>query len=81
MLGPVGPKALTLGVRHHSVRKWKYMMRFEIRYFFLKKKVFNFKPHYILSLSTGLPAQLYSHVTELIIIQVLIYFRYCQATK
>ena len=23
-------------VRHHSVRKWKYVMRFEIRYFFLE---------------------------------------------
>ena len=48
-------------------------MRFEIRYFFLEiglslkgltltleRNVFNFKPHYILSLSTGLRAQLYS---------------------
>ena len=23
-------------VRHHYVRKWKYIMRFEIRYFFLE---------------------------------------------
>ena len=23
-------------MRHHSVRKWKYIMRFEIRYFFLE---------------------------------------------
>ena len=25
-------------MRHHSVRKWKYIMRFEIRYFFLEIK-------------------------------------------
>ena len=35
--GSEGPKGPTLGqyvdcVRHHSVRKWKYIMRFEIRY-------------------------------------------------
>ena len=40
-------------MRHLSVRKWKYIMRFEIRYF-------SNKPHYILSLSTALHAQLYS---------------------
>ena len=39
--GSEGPKGLTLGqyvecVRHHSIRKWKYIMRFEIRYFFLE---------------------------------------------
>ena len=40
--GTEGPKALTLGqyvkvyVCHHSVRKWRYIMRFEIRYFFLE---------------------------------------------
>ena len=37
-------------------------MRFEIRYFFIEigLKVCNFKPHYILSLSTGLRAPVYS---------------------
>ena len=37
-------------------------MRFEIRYFFIEigLKVCNFKPHYILSLSTGLCAPVYS---------------------
>ena len=36
--------------------KWKHIMRFEIRYFFLEKKVSNFKPHYILPLPNGMVA-------------------------
>ena len=48
--------------------KRKYIMRFEIRYFFVEiglspkgltpsqEKISDFKPHYILSLSTGLRA-------------------------
>ena len=40
-LGGWGSEGPTLGeyvecVRHHSVRKWKYIMRFEIRHFFLE---------------------------------------------
>ena len=45
--GSEGPKGPTLGqyvecVRYHSVRKWKYIMRFEIRYFFLEIIYFSF---------------------------------------
>ena len=59
-------------VTHASRGKPKYIVRFEIMYFFLElglspkgltqaqEKVYNFKPHYILWLSTGLRAQLYS---------------------
>ena len=53
-------------VRHHSVRKWKDIIRFEIRYFFLKKKVSKFKPHYMLSLSTGLRAPVYSECATIL---------------
>ena len=70
-------KAPTLGhyvrvMRHYSVRKWKYILKFEIKYLFLEiwsspkgltqsqKKVSHFKPHYMLSLSTGWRALLYS---------------------
>ena len=40
--GTEGPKALTLGqyvrvcVYHHSVRKWRYKVRFESIYFFVE---------------------------------------------
>ena len=44
-------------VRHHSVRKWKYIMRFEIRYFFLEIGLSpNFKPHYFLPIPNGMVA-------------------------
>ena len=65
-LGPEGwrprHQANTLEcMRHHSVRKWKCIMRFEIMSpLYLKKKVSKFQPHYILSLSTGLHAPVYS---------------------
>ena len=53
-------------MRHHSVRKWKDVMRFEIRYFFLdlKKKVSNFKLHYILPLLNGMVAHALTYWTN-----------------
>ena len=53
-------------VRHHSVRKWKDIQRFEIRYFFIEVGL---KPHYILLLSTSLRAPVYSACASILCVQ------------